>query len=103
MKGGGGGSETLVAMRRVCGRASWASLLAALSTAVSAGVLNVARPPEALVVSTVDGHVLTLDVWSGELRGEFTSGGPLVRSHVFTDGSESSDGGPENESFELDR
>ena len=138
------------------------------STAVAAGVLNAARPPEALVVSTVDGHVLTLDVntadpphphptpspsrrraapqprvvrpsllasracpprppcarlglglgthrppptapfrcfhrqvWSGELRGEFTSGGPLVRSHVFKDGS--SGGGPENESFELDR
>jgi len=35
---------------------------------------------EALIVCGVDGTVYTLDVWTGSLRGLFTSGSPLVSS-----------------------
>mmetsp|Transcript_973 Transcript_973/g.1238 ORF Transcript_973/g.1238 Transcript_973/m.1238 type:complete len:1641 (+) Transcript_973:133-5055(+) len=37
---------------------------------------------ESFVISLVDGHVQTIDAWTGELRGVFFSSGPLIRASV---------------------
>ena len=40
-----------------------------------------AQNGERIVVGLVDGHVVTLDAWSGQAVGAFSSGAPLVRDH----------------------
>lgn len=56
------------------------------------------RPPlredHAVVAVTVDGHVHTLDAWSGNVRGVYVdSGGPLVSSSTSVDGDSSNGSG----------
>eukprot|EP00903_Cladosiphon_okamuranus_P016380 g15105.t1 len=50
------------------------------------------REDHAVVAVTVDGHVHTLDAWSGNVRGVYVdSGGPLVSSSKSIDGDGSGD------------
>lgn len=68
--------------------ATW--VLAVLSQPESPRARAATSAGDALVLSTVDGHVLTLDAWTGELRGVFGSGGPLVRSFQAAGGEDGS-------------
>lgn len=56
------------------------------------------REDHAVVAVTVDGHVHTLDAWTGNVRGVFAdSGGPLVSSSTTIDVSTTAEGsGDEN-------
>lgn len=61
------------------------------------------REDHAVVAVTVDGHVHTLDAWTGNVRGVYAdSGGPLVSSSTTFDGSAGGDDEEDNGSFDVD-
>lgn len=55
------------------------------------------REDHAVIAVTVDGHVHTLDAWTGDIRGVFLdSGGPLVSSSTTVDVSSDEDSDSDN-------
>lgn len=52
-----------------------------------------AGPDVSIVISTIDGGVLTLDAWTGRSKGLFYSGPPLYSSSFFLEGAKQGRGG----------
>ena len=57
------------------------ALACLLAAAAQASTTHHPGNGERIVVALVDGHVVTLDAWTGEAKGAFSSGAPLVRDH----------------------
>ncbi len=50
-------------------------------------------PDVSIVISTIDGGVLTVDAWTGRSKGLFYSGPPLYSSSFFLEGAKQGSGG----------